>query len=118
MNRCGYQVAVLSSILAQAEEILENLLDEKPQDMELPEQNDSAEAASQPPASAEEKPTCEIWAGVDERIAQFLTAALKENEITIHLETAGDLTAIFVSATDEARAREIVREVVDATPPE
>ena len=86
--------------------------------MELPEQNDSAEAASQPPASAEEKPTCEIWAGVDERIAQFLTAALKENEITIHLETAGDLTAIFVSATDEARAREIVREVVDATPPE
>jgi hypothetical protein len=118
MTHFGYQVAVLSSNLAQAEAILETLLDEKPQDMELPEQNDSAEAASRPPASAEEKPTCEIWAGVDERIAQFLTAALKENEITIHLETTGDLTTIFVSATDEARAREIVREVVDATPPE
>jgi hypothetical protein len=118
MTHFGYQVAVLSSNLAQAEEIVETLLDEKPQDMELPEQADVVETASQPAASTEEKPTCEIWAGVDERIAQFLTAALKENEITIHLETAGDLTTIFVSATDEARAREIVREVVDATPPE
>ena len=118
MTRFGYQVAVLSSNLVQAEEILETLLDEKPQDMELPDQTDVVETASQPPASTEEKPTCEIWAGVDERIAQFLTTALKENEITIHLETAGDLTTIFVSATDEARAREIVREVVDATPPE
>ena len=118
MTRFGYQVAVLSSNLAQAEEILENLLDEKPQDMELPEQNDSAEAASQPPASAEEKPTCEIWAGVDDGIAQFLTAALQENEISIHLDMAGDLTKVLVSTANEARAREIVREIVNAAPPE
>src|SRR4029077_884179 len=90
MTRFGYQVAVLSSNLAQAEEILEMLLDEKPQDRELPEQNDSAEAAPQAPASAAEDPTYEIWARVDDGIAQFLTAALQENEISIHLDTAGD----------------------------
>jgi hypothetical protein len=118
MTRFGYQVAVLSSNLAQAEEILETLLDEKPQDMELPEQNDSAEAAPQAPASAAEKPTCEIWAGVDDGIAQFLTAALRENEIPVHLDTAGDLTKVLVSAANEARAREIVREIVNAAPPE
>jgi len=116
--RFGYQVAVLSSSLPEARAILEKLLDEEPQDMELPERTDSAEVASRPPASAEEKPTCEIWAGVNDGIAQFLTAALQENEISIHLDTAGDLTKVLVSIANEARAREIVREIVNAAPPE
>src|SRR6266849_755481 len=118
MARFGYQVAVLSLNLPQSKEILEKLLDQEPQDMELPEQNESVEAASQPPASAEEKPTSEIWAGVDDGIAQFLTAALQENEIPIHLDTTGDLTKVLVSTANEARAREIVREIVNAAPPE
>ncbi len=118
MARFGYQVAVLSLNLPQSKEILEKLRDEEPQDMELPEQNDSVEAALQPSASTEEKPTCEIWAGVDEGIAQFLTAALQENEIPIDLDTAGDLTKVLVSIANEARAREIVREIVNAAPPE
>jgi len=118
MARFGYQVAVLSLNLPQSKEILEKLRDEEPQDMELPEQNDSVEAALQPSASTEEKPTCEIWAGVDEGIAQFLTAALQENEIPIDLETAGELTRVFVSGANEARAREIVREIVNAAPPD
>jgi hypothetical protein len=118
MARFGYQVAVLSSNLPQSKEILEKLLNEEPQDMELPEQDDSVEAAPQAPASAAEDPTCEIWAGVDEGIAQFLTAALQENEIPINLDTVGDLTKVLVSTANEARAREIVREIVNAAPPE
>jgi hypothetical protein len=118
MTRFGYQVAVLSSNLAQAEEILKTLLDEKPQDMELPDQTDVVETASQPPASTGEKPTCEIWAGVDDGIAQFLTAALQENEIPFDLDTTGDVTKVLVSAANEARAREIAREIVNAAPPE
>jgi len=118
MARFGYQVAVLSSNLPQSKEILETLLDEKPQDRELPEQNDSAEAAPQAPASAAEDPTYEIWAGVDDGTAQFLTAALQENGISIHLDTVGDLTKVLVSTANEARAREIVREIVNAAPPE
>jgi hypothetical protein len=42
---------------------------------------------------------------------------MQENEIPIHLEPAGDVTTVLVSAANEARAREIVREVVNATPP-
>ncbi len=63
-------------------------------------------------------PTATVWSGTDDRIAQFLTAAMQENEIPIHLEPAGDVTTVLVSAGNEARAREIVREVVNATPPE
>jgi hypothetical protein len=43
---------------------------------------------------------------------------MQENEIPIHLETAGDVTKVFVSAANEARAREIVREVTEGVPPE
>ncbi len=78
MTRFGYQVAVLSANLAQAEEILENLLDEKPQDKELPEQNDVVEAASQAPASAAEESTWEVWSGADEEFAGFLQDALRD----------------------------------------
>jgi hypothetical protein len=109
---------VLSSDLAAAQAILEKLLNEEPADLEIPAQ-DEAPPAEPPLVSVTElHPTIEVWSGMDDRVAQFLTAALQENEIPIHLETVGDLTKVFVSAANEARAREIVREVVDATPPE
>jgi len=116
--RFGFEVAVLSSDLAAARAILEKLLNEEPADLEIPAQ-DEAPSAEPPLVSVTElHPTIDVWSGTDDRIAQFLTAALQENEIPIHLETAGDLTKVFVSADNEARGREIVREVVNATPPE
>ena len=45
-----------------------------------------------------------------------ITAALEENQIPMHLETAGG-TRISVAEPNEARAREIVREVTEAEPP-
>jgi antitoxin component of RelBE/YafQ-DinJ toxin-antitoxin module len=60
----------------------------------------------------------EVWSGRDDRIAQFLTAAMQENGIPIHLENPQDQTKIFVSANNEKRAREIVREIVEGAPPE
>lgn len=115
--RFGFEVAVLSADFAAARTILETLLDEEPADLEIPAQ-DEAPSAEPPLVSATElHPTVEVWSGTDDRIAQFLTAAMQENEIPIHLEPAGDVTTVLVSAANEARAREIVREIIDATPP-
>ena len=116
--RFGFEVAVLSIDLASAKEVLEKLLEEEPADVEIPAQDDVA--AAEPPlvVTTETHPAVEIWNGSDERIAQFLTAAMQENEIPIHLENPGEQTRIFVSAANEKRAREIVREVVEGAPPE
>jgi hypothetical protein len=116
--RFGFEVSVLSSDFDAAQSILEALLDEQPADLEIPSQDDATSAEPPLVSTTELHPTVEVWSGLDERIAQFLTAAMQENEIPIHLETAGDLTRVFVSAANEARAREIVREIVNAAPPE
>jgi hypothetical protein len=111
-------VAVLSTDLAAAREVLEKLLEEEPADLEIPAQDGAV--AAEPPLSVttETHPAAEVWNGTDDRIAQFLTAAMQENEIPIHLEILGEQTRIFVSAGNEKRAREIVREVVEGAPPE
>lgn len=85
--------------------------------MEIPAQD--GVAAAEPPlvVASETHPAVEIWNGNDERIAQFLTAAMQENEIPIHLENPGEQTRVFVSAANEKRAREIVREIVEGAPP-
>ncbi|HUC53947.1 MAG TPA: hypothetical protein VMR90_07860 [Candidatus Cybelea sp.] len=116
--RFGFEVAVLSTDLAAAQEVLEKLLEEEPADLEIPAQD--GVVASEPPlvVATETHPTAEVWHGTDDRIAQFLTAAMQENEIPIHLEIVGEQTRIFVSAGNEKRAREIVREVVEAAPPD
>jgi hypothetical protein len=116
--RFGFEVAVLSTDLGAAKEALEKLLDEEPADIEIPAQD--YVAAAEPPlvVSTETHPAVEIWNGNDERIAQFLTAAMQENEIPIHLENPGEQTRIYVSTANEKRAREIVREVVEGAPPE
>jgi hypothetical protein len=116
--RFGFEVAVLSTDLVAAQRVLEKLLDEEPADVEIPAQ-DSAVAAEPPLVVATgTHPAVEVWNGNDERIAQFLTAAMQENEIPIHLENPGQQTRIFVSAANEKRAREIVREIVEGAPPE
>src|SRR5260370_40903337 len=114
--RFGFEVAVLSTDLAEAKEVLEKLLDEEPADVEIPAQDNVA--AAEPPlvVTTETHPAVEIWNGSDERIAQFLTAAMQENETPIHLETTAAHTRIYVSAANEKRAREIVREGVDGAP--
>src|SRR5713101_1503257 len=73
--RFGFEVAVLSSNLAAAKEVLEKLLEEEPADVEIPAQDDVAAAESPLVAATETHPSVEIWNGSDERIAQFLTAA-------------------------------------------
>ena len=115
--RFGFEVAVLSGDLPAAQAILEKLLDEEPADLEIPAQDETPGAEPALVSATELHPTVEVWAGRDDRIAQFLTASMQENEIPIHLEMAGDVTKVLVSEANAARAREIVREVVEGAPP-
>jgi hypothetical protein len=116
--RFGFEVAVLSTDFAAAQEVLEKLLEEEPADLEIPAQDNVI--AAEPPlvVATETKPAVEVWNGTNDRIAQFLTAAMQENDIPIHLENPGEQTRIFVSVANEKRAREIVREIVEGAPPE
>lgn len=117
--RFGFEVAVPSHDLTAAQQILEKLLNQEPADMEIPAQPFDVAAAEPPLTQATEShPDVEVWAGGgDDNLSEFLTAALQENEIPMHIETPGGETHIYVSAAHESRAREIVREIVEAAPP-
>ncbi len=58
-----------------------------------------------------------IWSGDDLSLQEMLTVSLNENKIFCHSETTGERATIFVQPADESRAREIVREVCEASPP-
>jgi len=115
--RFGFEIAVPSGDITAARQILEKILDQEPDDLEIPAQ-DSAVPAVEPPLVVETElhPNVQVWFGTDDKVAQFLTAALEENQIPMHLETA-EGTRISVAQPNEARAREIVREVTEADPP-
>jgi hypothetical protein len=115
--RFGFEVAVPSHDLTAAQQILEKLLAEEPQDLEIPAQPLSPVKELPLTEATEAHPTVEVWTGADDKLAEFLTLALQENEIPMHLETPGGQTHIYVSAANEPRAREIVREVTEAAPP-
>jgi len=116
--RFGFEVAVLSLDLPVAKEILEKLLDEDLEDVEIPAQDVTPAEEPRLVVTTEKRPMVEIWSGDDDRIAQFVTAAMQESQIPIRLENPGERTEIYVSAADEKRAREIVREIVEGAPPE
>ena len=114
--RFGFEVAVLSTDLPAATIILETLLDRTPTDAELPAQPlDSTAFTTTPGIDA--PATLQVWSGTDEKMAQFLMSALKENQIPAHYDTTTMQFVILVAPANQARAREIVHEVTDATPP-
>lgn len=122
-SQLGYQISVFESDLQQARTILESLLDQEPENAELPEPaaDDTArtEETSQPQqASGDEDPTLEIWSGPDDTLAGFVRDALLENEIPLREESSAGLKKIYVPSSDARRAKEIVREVSEASPPQ
>ena len=114
----GFEVAVLSSDQASANEVLEKLLEEEPEDMALPAEDHLYAPVSAREPSADGEPTSEVWSGNAGKLASFLKDALQENGIGTKIEVSGVETKIYVPPGDEARAREIVREIVEGAPPE
>jgi hypothetical protein len=60
----------------------------------------------------------EVWTGESEDLANNLSMSLRENGISAHMSVEGGMRHLVVHPEKEARARKIVREVVEASPPE
>jgi hypothetical protein len=65
-----------------------------------------------------EDATAEIWSGGGEEQALVIESCLREVNIRARVEsTDGGRQQVFVLPNDESRAKEIVREIDEATPP-
>jgi hypothetical protein len=62
--------------------------------------------------------TAEVWSGADLTLAKVLKDCLRENGIGCAVNNVQATNHLAVRPSDLARAREIIREVVEATPPE
>jgi hypothetical protein len=126
MPRPKYAVRVFASDAAKAKELLSDIRETLPFAL-----NDSAEPDApdpEPQEKAEPRPakhdwnpaaaTIEIWIGEDPALAELLEACLRENQIGVRRKGAepGALQLLVMPA-DESAAREIIREVREATPP-
>jgi hypothetical protein len=64
-----------------------------------------------------EHATCEVWSGDDRAMVKNLRDCLRENGIGSRVAPEVASARIFVLPGDQARAREIVREVIEQAPP-
>jgi len=62
--------------------------------------------------------SAEVWSGEDTRMKEMLLACLRENGIGSVVDDTDGKSRIRVLPSSAARAREIIREVVEASPPE
>jgi hypothetical protein len=80
------------------------------------------EAIPGPPTAGEpsgwfpEDATANVWSGDDPYLQDMLIASLNENEIHCRRGAAEEQFIVSVRPEDESRAREIVREVIEANP--
>lgn len=133
-----FEVRVPVGRRAEAKAVLSEarLSDEKWRDLEeanVFELPDAGAAGAVPDDVAEaekwptEKATAEIWAGRDHGVASMIVASLRENGIGCRVDSAEKAAdqrpevqrqKLSVLPKDAARAKEIVREIVDAVPPQ
>jgi hypothetical protein len=64
-----------------------------------------------------EEATAKVWSAENPEPGDFLVAALHENGISCRLVKEKHKAELYVLPENETRAREIVREVVEGTPP-
>ena len=88
---------------------------------ELPEKDESAPLAPAPDDIPEnydpDEASAEVWSGHDADTKDMLIASLRENGIGCELDTEGSFRILVMPVSAE-RAREIIREVIEATPPQ
>jgi hypothetical protein len=66
-----------------------------------------------------EDATVEVWSENGEETTWMIEASLRENNIYSRTDVLADGSRkVFVAPNDESRAREIVHEIKDATPPQ
>ena len=125
--RPRYEVRVFASdapaaryLVAPIRESLPFALLDEEKDTESPEPTGppSAGAAVAPGVWKPKQATLEVWSSDDSALAQILQDCLAENRIGVRVEgTPPGKLRLFVRPQEEAGAREIIREVVEGTPP-
>jgi hypothetical protein len=115
--RFGFEVTVLSTDYPAAKELLENLLQSEPENLEIPAQPEVVDLSTMTPKANEAPATLQVWKGTDSKLAEFLTSALSENNLVARVADEAGSTAIYVAEGNQARALEIVREVTQGAPP-
>jgi len=65
-----------------------------------------------------EDATVNVWSTDSGESNEFLVAALHENGIHCRVDQQGTRSRLYVLPTEASRAREIIREVVEGSPPE
>jgi hypothetical protein len=65
-----------------------------------------------------ERATCEIWVGEDARMAQYCDDCLRGVGIGCVVSPDGTKLRVLVMPAAEKRAREVIREIVEASPPQ
>jgi hypothetical protein len=101
----------------------EDLTEEEIESLALPEKEDADQDESVIPVIDptedwdNDEPATEIWAGAAENLADTLIACFRENGIPSHKLSEAGCWRLVVRPGQEARAKEIVREVVEASPP-
>lgn len=60
----------------------------------------------------------EVWSGRDQSLSDMLVASLRENKIQVQRNNSHGKRSLFVSKQEEARANEIVKEILEGMPPE
>ena len=93
--------------------------------MELPAEDDAVTAPDldhndwDPDNWNPEDATVEVSSESSDEITEMIEASLRENNIYSRTDALEDGSQkVFVMPNDEARAREIVHEIKDATPPQ
>ena len=101
----------------------DELTPEELESLALPESNqddpDQDESSGDIPDEWDsDEATTEVWSGEKEDLAKTLMACLREIGIPSRKAGAAGHWSLFVRPEQETRSREIVREVVEASPPE
>jgi hypothetical protein len=126
------EIRVLATDAERAQELIRNLLGEPPvaeseEDTsgELPADSDAADeipddAVPEYPTGDwdEEEAVSEVWSGEEVDVATMLVACFRENGIASRSLIENAWTRLLVRPEDEPHAKEIVREVVEAKPPQ
>lgn len=98
-------------------DLMESLTWGRPQRREEPEEA-RASGSWNPENWYPQDATVEIWSGNLPELGEMIVASLRENQLHARLDCTEGNCSLFVLPDDESRAREIVREIIDAAPPE
>ena len=89
-----------------------------PQALTPPADEDIPGPPSEQDDALAELQTAEVWSGTGDSLREMFVASLNENDIRSRWETRGDHCQLYVTPDDAARAREIIREIVEGAPQE